>query len=322
MRAPTLNHYLARQRAFGLFAVVIAAIFWGLTGIFVNKAASGPIILTFYRMWIAAALTFAVSVLARRRLTWTAIRIAAPAGFFLSADITLSSYAFRLTSVAIASIVGALTPVLVLLLSRRVLGESAGWQDALLIAVATVGVAIVVIGPAQSGGNHLTGDVCAVLGTLAFVGYWLAAKRVRINVDGLQYTSAVWLVAAVAITPVTLISGASLRLMTSSDWIWVMLLVLVPGGGHVLLIWAHKVVKATVSAMISQGNILVAAIAASMFLHQQATWTEAGGGLVAVIATGAIAVREARRTPLPETAETVAAARVPAELTADAADVG
>jgi drug/metabolite transporter (DMT)-like permease len=321
VRAPTSNHYATRQRAFGLFAVVIAAVAWGFTGIFANKTASDPVVLTFYRMWIAAALMFTVSVLARRRLTWAAIRTAAPAGLFLSADITLSFYSFRLTSVAIASIVGALTPALVLLLSRRVLGESASWQDALLIVVATVGVAFVVVGPGQSAGNHLTGDMYAALATLAFVGYWLSAKRVRTSVDGLQYTSAVWLVAAVAITPVPLISGAPLRLIAPSDWIWVTVLVLVPGGGHVLLIWAHKVVKATVSAMIGQGNILVAAIAASIFLHQQMTWSEVGGGFLAVIATGAIAVREARRTPLPETIETVTEAAAPAELTADRADL-
>jgi drug/metabolite transporter (DMT)-like permease len=322
VRAPTSSHYPARERAFGLLAVVIAAISWGFTGIFVNKAASEPLVLTFYRMWMAAGLIFAVSVLARRRLTWTAIRIAAPAGFFLCADITLTFYAFRLTSVAIASIIGALTPVLVLLLSRRVLGESAAWQDALLIAFATLGVAVVVIGPAKSGGNHLTGDMCAALGTLAFVGYWLSAKRVRTNVDGLQYTSAIWLVAAVAITPVTFISGVTLRLAAPSDWIWITLLVLVPGGGHVLVIWAHKVVKGTVSAMISQGNILVAAIAASVFLDQQMTWSEVGGGLLAVIATGAIAVREARRTPVPESAETVTEARLPCSCTADGAELG
>jgi drug/metabolite transporter (DMT)-like permease len=314
VRASTSNRHATRQRALGLFAVVIAAISWGFTGIFVDKAASEPITLTFYRMWIAAALIYSASVLARRRLTWAAIRTAAPAGIFLCADITLTFYAFRLTSVAIASIVGALTPALVLLLSRRVLGETAGWHDALLIAIATAAVAIVVIGPAQSAGNHLTGDMCAALGTLAFVGYWLSAKRVRITVDSLQYTSAVWLIAAVAITPVTLISGAPLRLMAPADWIWVTLLVLVPGGGHVLLIWAHKVVKASVSAMIGQGNILVAAITASVFLHQRMTWSEVGGGLLAVIATGVIAVREARRAPLPETAGTVA--EVPAPLLA------
>jgi len=312
MRAPALNQHPARERALGLFAVVIAAISWGFTGILVDKAASGPITLTFYRMWVAAALIFAASVFARRRPTWNAIRIAAPAGVFLCVDITLTFYAFRFTSVAVASIIGALTPALVLLLSRRVLGERASWQDALLVAVATAGVAIVVVGPAGPRGNHLSGDIYALLGTLAFVGYWLSAKRVRNSVDGLQYTSAVWLVAAVVITPATLIAGAPLRLMAPSDWIWISLLVLVPGGGHVLVMWAHKAVKATVSAMISQGNILVAAVAANIFLRQQMTWSEVGGGLLAVMATSAIAVREARRAPSPEAVETVAEAGLPA----------
>jgi drug/metabolite transporter (DMT)-like permease len=278
-----------------LLAATAAATSWGFTGIFVGKSVTGPLLVTFYRLWLAAALTCGACLLRRRLPGWAVLRRAIWAGVFLSANLALYVYAFRLTDVATASVIGALQPALVLLLAGPLLGEAASWRDLGWIALATAGVVTVVLGSGKTGGNHLNGDVFATIGTLAFVGYWLSAKRARISVDAFEFTTAVWLVAAVAITPVTLAFGPPLDRVAASDWRWIALLTVVPGSGHLLMIWAHRVVDAAVSAMIGSGNVIVAAAAAMIFLHQRLTVTEIAGGVVAVAAISVLAVRQARK---------------------------
>jgi len=286
-----------RQRDLGLLAATAAATSWGFTGIFVGKSATEPLLLTFYRLWLAAGLMCGALLLRGRKLTWAMLRSAVPAGVFLGPNLVLYVYAFRLTDVATASVIGALQPALVLILAGPMLGEAATWHDLLWIALATLGVVAVVLGSGHTGGDHLNGDLFAVVGTLAFTGYWLAAKRARLSLDAFGYTAAVWLVSAIMITPVTLAFGPPLGRVAAGDWRWIVLLALVPGGGHLLMIWAHRVVDAAVSAMIGARNVLVAAIAAMVFLHQPLTAAEITGGLVAVAAISVLAVMQARKPP-------------------------
>jgi drug/metabolite transporter (DMT)-like permease len=285
------------QRNLGLLAATVAATSWGFTGIFVGKSATEPLLLTFYRLWLAAALMCGALLLRGRRLTWALLRSAVPAGMFLGTNLVLYVYAFRLTDVATASVIGALQPGLVLLLAGPLLGEAANWRDLLWITLATTGVVAVVLGSGQAGGDHLNGDLFATVGTLAFTGYWLAAKRARLSHDAFGFTSAVWLVAAIALTPIALAFGPPPGRVPAGDWRWIVLLALVPGSGHLLMIWAHRVVDAAVSAMIGAGNVIVAAIAAMIFLRQPLTATEVAGGLLAVAAISVLVVRQARRPP-------------------------
>ena len=41
------------SRNLGLLAATAAATSWGFTGIFVGKSVTGPLLLTFYRLWLA-----------------------------------------------------------------------------------------------------------------------------------------------------------------------------------------------------------------------------------------------------------------------------
>lgn len=306
----------------GVLAATAAAVSWGFTGIFVGKSATEPLLLTFYRLWLAAALMCGASLLRRRMFTWAVFRSAVPAGVFLALNLVLYVFAFRLTDVVTASVIGALQPAVVLLLAGPLLGETATLRDLAWIALATIGVVTVVLGSGRTGGNHLSGDLFAAVGTLAFVGYWLAGKRARVSIGAFQYTSAVWLVAAIAITPVTLIFGPPLGRVASTDWRWIVLLTVVPGSGHLLMIWAHRAVDAVVSAMIGTGNVIVAAIAAMAFLRQPLTAIQVAGGLIAVAAIALLAMRQARRSQVMVPEGTAAPRPVPQDHLDERAPAG
>ena len=90
-------------------------------------------------------------------------------------------------------------------------------------------------------------------------------------------------------TPVVLLSGQSLGRVHAGDWLWISLLAVVPGSGHLVMNWAHRYVDASVSSAIGNLNPLVAAVAAIPILGQSLTSVQwagviAGLGAIAVIA--------------------------------------
>jgi drug/metabolite transporter (DMT)-like permease len=101
----------AKHSARGLTASALAA-GWGFAGIFANLAHAPGLVLTFYRTWLAAALLTAAVVVSGRRMSWRLVWAATPAG--LCGDMTMFVSAVKLTSVAVATVIGALQPALVL----------------------------------------------------------------------------------------------------------------------------------------------------------------------------------------------------------------
>jgi drug/metabolite transporter (DMT)-like permease len=82
------------------------------------------------------------------------------------------------------------------------------------------------------------------------------------------------------------------------DWVWVWLLVLIPGAtGHMLVAWSHRHVEAWIASLVTQGQPVVGSVAAWIVLGESLTLLTIVGGLVVLAATAVIAVREGRRRP-------------------------
>jgi drug/metabolite transporter (DMT)-like permease len=278
-----------RQRAAGISADLIAATMWGFTGIFVIYSRAAPLILTFYRLWISTLLMVVILLARRRRIPWKVLARTAPSGVLLCANLTCYVYAFKLTTIADASVIGALQPALVLVAAGFLFHEQAGAREVLLTAIAIAGVAGVVAGTRVSIGADARGDLFAVIGTLAFAGYWLFAKSARQQIPTFDFMTGVWVIAAIAITPLALASGESFTAIPAKSWPWIGALAIVPGTGHVLMNWGHRFVDASVSALIGILNAPVAAVAALLILQQPLSPFQVGCGLVAVAAIALVA---------------------------------
>jgi drug/metabolite transporter (DMT)-like permease len=107
----------------------------------------------------------------------------------------------------------------------------------------------------------------------------------------MEYTAGVTITAAVAITPIVLLSGQSLGRVEAGDWLWIFLLAIVPGGAHLVMNWAHRYVEASVSSAISCLSPLVAAVAAKVILGQPLTVVQVCGVLVGLAAIAVVAAR-------------------------------
>jgi drug/metabolite transporter (DMT)-like permease len=284
--------FASRQAPLGLAATAAAAGAWGVAAIFVDLATLPALVLTFYRLWFAAGLLLVACLVTRTRLSWHDLTAVVPGGVLLAADMACFFSAVRLTSIADATVISALQPVMVMFAAVPLFAETVRRSDMAWTAVAIGGVAVLVVGGANPAhGHHLSGDLLAVASVLAWSGYFLVSKHARAGIGALEYTFGVTVVAALVITPVVLIAGESFRVSTAANWWWICLLALVPGSGHLLMNWAHRSVDVSVSSLIGATNPLFAAAAAWLVLGQSLNALQIAGGLVGVGAVSLVAGR-------------------------------
>ena len=287
----TLINSAKRSQTLGLGTSAAAAALWGFGGIFAALASAPGIVVTFYRLWLGAVLLSMMMFGAGRRLTWATLRATWIGGPLLACDMVMFYSAVKLTSIVDATVIGAFQPALVLIAARRLFAERMGRWDVVWIFLAMAGATVAIIGPGKSSHHQVVGDLLAVGALLSFSAYWLVTKQARQMRDAMEYTAGVTIMAAVAVTPVVLLSGQSLGSVRVSDWFWISLLTVVPGSGHLLMNWAYRFVDASVSSAISCLSPLVAAVAAIPILGQSLTGTQVGGALFGLAAIAVVAAR-------------------------------
>jgi len=287
----------SRHRTAAIVAVSVTTVLWGSVGVFVKTTSISGLTFAMYRLWMGVAVhLFALAVL-RRRLSWTTFKACAPGGALFAMDISLGFTAVKLTTVANAAIIGALSPILILLAAGRMFGERVGPRERALVALSFVGVAIVALGASGSPAWSPIGDMLALFGTLSWTAYWLFSKRARANASALEYMTSVMLAGAVTVTPVALLVGGFPPVGPEArDWVVLAVVTLVPGAtGHLLVAWSHRHVEAWLGALITQCAPVISAAIAWPLLDEPLTPLVVLGGFVVVAATGLVIVTTARR---------------------------
>ena len=284
------------RRALGILAVSYTTFVWGLAPLMVTQVDLPTLAIVSWRLWCGVVINLAALYLTGRRLRWETVRACAVGGVFFAADISITFGAFRLTTIASATIIGAVAPIFIAIGAARWFGERMERSDLWFGLACFGGVALVAAGSRGTSSWSLAGDLLAALGTLSWTAYWLYSKRVRRHVGPFEYVATVMLVAAICVTTVTALSGTSLAPPRGSDWLWVVAIAIFPGAiGHVLVAWSHRHVEAWLASLTTQCVPVVASVAAWIFLGQPLGWPVVVGGLVVLSATAVVVVRVARR---------------------------
>ncbi len=252
-------------RAEGIAGVVAAVAAWGFGPVLVKLIELPGLTLALYRLWLGFAVMLAVVALTGRRLRWTDLRTAGSAGLLFGVNVAFFFTALKHTSVADASLITALAPVLILVVAGPWFGERVRPRDIGLTAVTIGGVVLVVLGSSGSPEWSLFGDLLAVGALVTWAAYFVASKRARVRLGTLEFQAGVMLGAGGIATPVVLLSGSDLVLPRGDDWIWLLLFVIVPGAlGHSLMSWAHRYVDVSVSSLIVVAQPVVSTLAAAV----------------------------------------------------------
>lgn len=281
------------RRTAGILAVALTTVVWGLAPLVLKQVGMPVLAFAAYRLW-AGVLIFAVLfAFTGRRLTWATLRTSALGGVMFTADVACSFLAFKLTSAADATIIGALAPVFIMIGAGRWFGEHVGRRDLVYVGISLAGVALVAIGSVGTPAFNAWGDLFAFVSVFTWTGYWLVSKRARASVGAFEYIASVVLVAACLMTVLALLSGEGLSPPSRAmDWLWIWAVALGAGTiGHVLLAWSHRHVEAWLGSLITQCMPIVSSVAAWVLLDETLTPLTIAGGLAVLAATAAILMR-------------------------------
>jgi drug/metabolite transporter (DMT)-like permease len=128
------------------------------------------------------------------------------------------------------------------------------------------------------------GDLLALGGALAMVGYLLLGRRLRQRLGFLSYSTPVYLIAWLGLLAWTTTSGEDVRAFPPTDLVWfVALAVFATIGGHTVFNWALRHVPASVVAATLVGEPVGSAALAWLILGQAIGPLVALGGAIILV---------------------------------------
>ncbi len=280
---------VTRRPGAPLAAALTAVIVWGIGPLFVTAIDTSGLVVATYRMALGAPVMWLINRLLGGRVTRDLLTVAAPAGVLFAGDIVLGFSSFEHTSLAIATIIGALFPALVLVVSGRMFGERVRAIDVGLFGFALGGTAIVVSNGAQ-GDSSALGVGLSTGSLLVWTAYFLYVKRKRLDgVPAFAFMTAVITTGAVALVPYTLIVSDDVGTVRGFDFFWLFALILLPGAaGHGLMTWAHGFVSANVASILTLAGPVVTISGAWVFFDQDLSGPQFVGIGVVFLAIGGV----------------------------------
>jgi drug/metabolite transporter (DMT)-like permease len=251
----------------GIAAVVLALVSFSFGFVIVKALPLEAASIAVWRLAIGGGVLAVVAILLR--VPWPrAWLMPALAGVAFGAHQLLYIEATQRTSIAIVTLVGALQPLVVAMVSRRTVGEQVPRALLACSGLAVAGVGVVVWASIGQAERSLLGDVLAVVNLFAFTAYFLFTKRARQQAaPSLTLTAALLLVALVLIAPVALLGGGRLALAPVELGL-IAVLALVPGNGHLLVNWAHQRVSAALTSLLLSTVPVLATLWAWVFLGE------------------------------------------------------
>lgn len=289
-------------RRTGPFAAVLAATgVWSFGGVLAKSAGTSGLATTFWRLWMAAALLVVISLARSQMPTRAELRRSVVAGVLFAANLALFFTALESISVASALVIASLTPVGMLPIATRLLGErlTATKVACALVAVSAAIVAVLA-SPRPTSGSRSTalGYLFVTLAVITWLGYLTISKQVRSGIRTVPFMVSITVVAAVVMTPVMLLRGHGDRPTTGTGWIWIVLLALGPGiAGHGLVAWVQDKIDASVTAVLMQAEPVGASVAAYVFLHERVSLAQGLAMAVVIVALCLLMLVESRPVP-------------------------
>ena len=280
----------------GTAAALGAVVSWGMGPVLVKFIELSGMTLVFWRMWLGALTGIAILALRGRRLTRRTLRLAAPGGVTFAVNLLFFFTAVKHTTVTDAMIISALQPALVFVVVGRLFGEKLSIVDVAWTGVAILGVGGVVAGASAAAGRTLYGDLMAVGALVTWAWYFVASKAARRDLGALEYQAGLMLIGAVVVTPFVFLSHPVLLVRGGGDWLGIWALVCIPGGGHLLMNWAHAHTRLTVSSLLTLLSPIVSSIGAWLLVSERLTIAQLGAMAVVI---GALAVVVLRMTRVP-----------------------
>jgi drug/metabolite transporter (DMT)-like permease len=280
-----------------IIAAITAVFAWGIGPIFNKTMTVDPSAIVFYRILIGVPLMTAMAYLNGGSLSVDLMKRTALPGVLFALSMITGFASVKMTSIANATLITTVQPVLVLFVAPKMFGEKLRPRQILYSGFALAGVLIVVLAAASTSGAHLSGDLLSVANVAIWTSYFVLSKKRRLaGVHSWSFLSAVFIWSAVVVLPYGFIFSNDLGAMTNGDWGRIIAMAVGPGVvGHGLMTWAQSHVDVTLASLLGLLSPVISTALAWAILDQSLTLWQSGGAVVVLVSL-AFLVRE-QRTP-------------------------
>ncbi len=295
--AVTYSAPVKAQSAIPLLIIAFGGSLTGFSGILVRLSEIDPVATGAWRLAIAALALWPFMRLAgngggvRLRLSGWAVLVLA--GLFFAIDTGLYNWSLKLTSVAHATLIVNLAPMVALAAGYLLFGERFGPAKACALIAALSGAALMTVMRGEGGGT-LAGNGLALLAMIGYALYLVAVKQARHEHDTLSIM--VWssVVGAVAMFAAAALMGEQLLPSTAHGWAVLIALGLVAHVfGQGLVAFGMREAPVGLASILLLTQPLVAVIAARIIFGEAMGPVEAVGA--GMILAGLVIASTARR---------------------------
>lgn len=276
MEKPAIHPFI--PIVIGVFSVALSAIFVKMT-----TADSG--VTAFYRMLFSILImspvffikyTQEIKVLSRRDWVFTSI-----AGIFLAFHFILWFESLNYTSVASSTVLVTLQPLFAFAGTYFFFKERLSAKTLISGAIAVLGSVLIGYGDFKISGMALYGDILALIACALITAYLLFGQDVRKRISLVTYTFVVYGVSTITLFFYILFKGESFGPYPASEWMWFLLLAIIPNLlGHTLFNWSLKWVSTNVISIAILFEPVGAAILAYYILGEMLSASQIIGGSV------------------------------------------
>jgi probable blue pigment (indigoidine) exporter len=282
-----------------IIAAAIAVFAWG-TGPIMNKVMTvdTPAIV-FYRTILGTPLMVAVAYLTGGGLSRELMRRTAIPGVLFALSFITGFASIKMTSIANATLITTIQPVLVVFIAPRLFGERLTSRQLGYSFLSLAGVLMVVMAAASSSGAHISGDLMAAGNVVLWTAYFVLAKKNRMEgVHSWSFLAAIFVWLAVVVVPFGAFASNDLGNMTTKDWLCAIGMSLGPGLlGHGLMTWSQSHVDVTIASLLGLLSPVVSTALALVFLGELLTPWQLVGAVVVLASLGLLVANQRGMTP-------------------------
>lgn len=278
MEKPQMNPY---------FALAIGVVSVSTSAILVKFSTSPAGVIAFYRLFLSVLLIlplFLTRYASELRLItkrdWIYSMIA---GVFLALHFILWFESLNYTSVASSTVLVTLQPIFAFIGTYIFFKEKISIMTILSGIIAIIGSVIISWGDFRISGSALFGDFLALIACALVTVYLMFGQNVRKRLSLITYTFIVYLFSSLTLFIYVIIRNEPFIPKQSSDWIYFLLLALIPTLlGHSLFNWSLKWISTSTISMAILFEPVGAIILAYYLLNEVLIWSQIIGGLIVI----------------------------------------
>jgi drug/metabolite transporter (DMT)-like permease len=282
---------------------IVAVVAWGSGPLIVRAISASAATVVLYRIVLALPVMVLIAYMVGGKITWSVIRTAFVPGMLFFVTLATSFASFKETSIALATLIPAVQPALILFLAPRLFGEPSSRRQSGLAVVALLGVVGVVVAADSDGHAGMTGNLLALANLFFWTAYFVVVKRARAGgVHSWSFLACVMGVCSLFTIPYALIVSDDLGAIGGGDWGFMALMVLLPGVvGHGLMTWAARHLDVSIASLMTLASPIVSAVGAWIIYSESLTVLQVAFAAVVLGALGGV-VLHARSDSTRETA--------------------